>query len=169
MKRCKNITCWTDYPFKELGDIEKPRYFIPSAKLTKYVMHLVPNQNLHAEMVVEAQDLIRNGVVRLFHTLAASVRDSGREPPYALAEGGVFADPIAKAILFRLPVGYIKAAAFFEQLLLEVAIAAKANLIRGPFWKVTADSPGVLRLVVDKLGVGAPVERPESNPSPATI
>ena len=20
MKRCKNITCWTDYPFKELGD-----------------------------------------------------------------------------------------------------------------------------------------------------
>lgn len=21
MKRCKNITCWTDYPFVELGDI----------------------------------------------------------------------------------------------------------------------------------------------------
>lgn len=21
MKRCKNITCWTDYPMKELGDI----------------------------------------------------------------------------------------------------------------------------------------------------
>lgn len=21
MKRCKNITCWTDYPFTELGDV----------------------------------------------------------------------------------------------------------------------------------------------------
>ena len=36
MKRCKNITCWTDYPFTELGDISGKKAPIRHVHVTSY-------------------------------------------------------------------------------------------------------------------------------------
>ena len=36
MKRCKNITCWTDYPFTELGDVAGQRASIRHVSVLCY-------------------------------------------------------------------------------------------------------------------------------------
>lgn len=39
VKRCKNITCWTDYPFKELGDIPYQKAPIRRVRVLSYDMN----------------------------------------------------------------------------------------------------------------------------------
>lgn len=135
-------------PLLASAHLEKPRCFNPSKKLTKFVREVIVRTGGAEDVEAEAQEMIRNAVVRLFNTMAASVRDSGKEPPYALAEERKFADPIAKALLFRVPVGVYDGTKFLEQLLIEVSHAAMRGHIRGPFWRVTADTSGVLRIQV---------------------
>lgn len=46
MKRCKKITCWTDYPFTELGDV--PYQVVPIRR----VLVLSYDGNKYASVVV---------------------------------------------------------------------------------------------------------------------
>lgn len=52
MKRCKNVSAWTDYPFIELGDIPyKPAPI-------RHVLVLSYDQNKYAKIYVEGHDLV---------------------------------------------------------------------------------------------------------------
>ena len=52
MKRCKNISAWTDYPFVELGDIpHKPAPI-------RHVLVLSYDQDKCAKIYVEGYDLV---------------------------------------------------------------------------------------------------------------
>ena len=52
MKRCKNITAWTDYPFTELGDIPHQRAPIRRVLVLSY------DQNKYATIYVQGYGLI---------------------------------------------------------------------------------------------------------------
>lgn len=126
----------------------KPQRFDPSPALIAYVMEAVAQTGVSGSIGIAAKDMIRNAVLGLFNTMAASVRDSGKPPPYALAEGGKFANSVAKALLFRVPVGVYEGPSFLAQLEREVSAAAKDGLIRGAFWRVVSQSTGALQIEV---------------------
>ena len=52
MKRCKNVSAWTDYPFVELGDIP----FKPAP--IRHVLVLSYDQNKYAKIYVQGYDFI---------------------------------------------------------------------------------------------------------------
>lgn len=51
MKRCVNITCWTDYPFEELGDKAYEEAPIRRARVTSY------DGDKYASIIVEGIEL----------------------------------------------------------------------------------------------------------------
>lgn len=52
MKRCKNVSAWTDYPFVELGDIP----FKPAP--IRHVLVLSYDQDKYAKIYVQGYDLV---------------------------------------------------------------------------------------------------------------
>jgi hypothetical protein len=135
--------------------------FEPSSTLIAYVKKAVEQAGVHDDVESAAKEMVRNAVVRLFNTMATSVRDSGKPAPYPVAEDGRFANPVAKALLFRVPVGVYEAPAFLAQLEREVVSAAKQGLVRGPFWRLDASPTGSLVLEVQQ-------PRPHDTPEDTT-
>lgn len=141
---------------------EVPTRFVPSLSLAKFLREALTQSGIVSNVDEAAQEMIRNSVLGLFNVLALSVRDSGKEPPYPLAENREFAEAIKKALLHRLPLKVSQAGSFFAQLHFEVSLATKKSLIRGPFWRVKTDLNGALHLEVDSKAVSASIVSPKS-------
>jgi hypothetical protein len=135
-----------------------PDKFVPSPALTAFVRDALLHMSVEGDIETEAQALIRNAVLRLFNTMAGSVKAQGRAPPYPLSENHKFANPVAKAILARLPIGVYEQGAFLNQLEKEVSAATDDGLIQGPFWRVVRTSDGTMEMRIQPKdeGRGAP-------------
>lgn len=141
-------TDWSLDKTKQSSD-RTPESFLPSLALAKYLKEVLHQTGCNGDLDTAAQQLIKKAVLGLFNTLASSVQDSGRSPPYPLANRHEFSDPITKALLHRIPIKFSDANVFFEQLRFEVALAAKRGLIRGPFWTLEPDRENFLHIKVD--------------------
>lgn len=84
----------------------------------------------------------------LINSIAEGIRDKGQATKFDVAANGRFSDGFARAILFRLPVGFYKESLFIESLYRDFEVAVSAGKISHTWWDVSMSSSRVITITI---------------------
>lgn len=116
-------------------------------------------------LVERASTLVQKTTLDLIHTLAQSLRLLKDDEPYRIAVRGRFTEPVARALLARLPVDLYEQVPFVDALCRDFLEAASGSQFRSHRkWRIDVDLDGTASLtVLESNRKSQPVPPPEAH------